>query len=99
MLVSKVVNAGWCIPCRTSSTRHQDNSTVHCDEQVYKQKVKHLLYEHQNTVAVLKADGEMAVRAAGVEAATREAALGRDVRALRQQLKEQVLNQSLAKTV
>ena len=62
------------------------------DEQVYKQKVKHLLYEHQNTVAVLKADGEMAVRAAGVEAATREAALGRDVRAMRQQLKEQVLN-------
>ena len=30
--------------------------------QVYKQKVKHLLYEHQNNITTLKADGEMALK-------------------------------------
>ncbi len=30
--------------------------------QVYKQKVKHLLYEHQNNVAKLKADAEVSLK-------------------------------------
>ena len=29
---------------------------------VYKQKVKHLLYEHQNTITTLKADTEIALK-------------------------------------
>ena len=29
---------------------------------VYKQKVKHLLYEHQNNVTTLKADAEVALK-------------------------------------
>jgi hypothetical protein len=29
---------------------------------VYKQKVKHLLYEHQNNITTLKADGELALK-------------------------------------
>ena len=29
---------------------------------MYKQKVKHLLYEHQNNITTLKADGEMALK-------------------------------------
>jgi hypothetical protein len=29
---------------------------------VYKQKVKHLLYEHQNNIAGLKAEGEAALK-------------------------------------
>ena len=58
--------------------------------QVYKQKVKHLLYEHQHALAVLKADGELAVKQAGDEAAAREAALRRDLHTLHCQLREQV---------
>ena len=30
--------------------------------QVYRQKVKHLLYEHQNHIAKLKADAEVALK-------------------------------------
>ncbi|KAK9826877.1 hypothetical protein WJX81_002647 [Elliptochloris bilobata] len=56
---------------------------------VYKQKVKHLLYEHQHALAVLKADGEAAVKQAGDEAAAREADLRRDLRTLHCQLREQ----------
>jgi hypothetical protein len=39
---------------------------------VYKQKVKHLLYEHQNNVTTLKADGEMALKLQQDEFAKRE---------------------------
>lgn len=63
--------------------------------QVYKQKVKHLLYEQQNNMSTLKADGELGLKLAGEEAAKREALLQKDCRNLNLQLKEQVLqNQS-----
>ena len=39
---------------------------------VYKQKVKHLLYEHQNNVTTLKADGEMALKLQQDDFAARE---------------------------
>jgi hypothetical protein len=29
---------------------------------VYRQKVKHLLYEHQHNISTLKADGELALK-------------------------------------
>lgn len=61
--------------------------------QVYKQKVKHLLYEHQNHVALLKAESELTFKLALESAAGREAELHREKRALRQQLAEQVLGQ------
>lgn len=52
--------------------------------------MKHLLYEHQHALAVLKADGEVAVKQAGDEAAAREADLRRDLHTLHCQLREQV---------
>ena len=58
--------------------------------QVYKQKLKHLLYEHQSNVAQLKTDGELLLKAAGEEAATREQELLKDKRALQAELREQV---------
>lgn len=58
--------------------------------QVYKQKVKHLLYEQQNNISTLKADGELGLKLAGEEAAKREAELQKDCRNLNLQLKEQV---------
>jgi hypothetical protein len=57
--------------------------------QVYKQKLKHLLYEHQANVAQLKADGELLLRAAGEEAAGREQELLKEKRALQAELREQ----------
>ncbi len=57
--------------------------------QVYKQKVKHLLYEHQHALAVLKEDGEAALKQAGDDAAAKEADLRRDLRTLQRQLREQ----------
>ncbi|KAK9806160.1 hypothetical protein WJX72_003639 [[Myrmecia] bisecta] len=58
---------------------------------VYKQKVKHLLYEHQNNITTLKADGEMALKLQDDDFAKREAELLADKRALKQELKEQEL--------
>ena len=57
---------------------------------MYKQKVKHLLYEHQNNISTLKADGELGLKLAGEEAAKREAELQKDCRNLKLELKEQV---------
>lgn len=56
---------------------------------MYKQKVKHLLYEHQHGLAALKLDGEAAVKQAGDEAAAHAADLRCDQRVLQRQLREQ----------
>ena len=58
--------------------------------QVYKQKVKHLLYEHQNNINILKADGELSMKLAADEASKVEGELQKDKRALKLELKEQV---------
>ena len=57
---------------------------------MYKQKVKHLLYEHQNNINILKADGELSMKLAADEAAKVEGELQKDKRALKLELKEQV---------
>ncbi len=57
--------------------------------QVYKQKVKHMMYDHQNSLATLKADGELLVRQAMEQAAEREQELLKDKQALQQELREQ----------
>lgn len=57
---------------------------------MYKQKVKHLLYEHQNNITTLKADGELALKLQQDEFRTHESDLGKDKRSLKQALKEQV---------
>ncbi|KAJ1559224.1 Dynein regulatory complex subunit 4, partial [Cladochytrium tenue] len=55
---------------------------------VYKQKVKHLLYEYQNNVAHLQADSERALQLDQEEHANREQLLRRDKRGLKLELKE-----------
>ena len=57
---------------------------------MYKQKVKHLLYEHQNSVSTLKADAELGLKLAGEEAGKRESQLQKDFRNLKLEIKEQV---------
>lgn len=63
--------------------------------QVYKQKVKHLLYEHQNNITTLKADGELALKLQQDDFRGREVHLGKDKRNLKLELKEQVSAQPL----
>ena len=57
---------------------------------MYKQKVKHLLYEHQNNITTLKADGELALKLQQDEFRKRETDLSKDKRNLKLELKEQV---------
>jgi hypothetical protein len=58
---------------------------------VYKQKVKHLLYEHQNNLTEMKAEGTVVMKLAQKEHRTQEGALRKDMRALKVELKEQEL--------
>lgn len=60
--------------------------------QVYKQKVKHLLYEHQNNIAELKAEGTVSLKLAQDGHSTKELDLRKDKRALKVELKEQELS-------
>ena len=55
---------------------------------VYKQKVKHLLYEHQNNVTTLKADAEVALKQQQDEFRRRSGELSKDKRSLKLELKE-----------
>jgi hypothetical protein len=57
---------------------------------VYKQKVKHLLYEHQNVVTKLKADGEMALKLQQDEFRRREGEMGGEKRGVKTTMKEAV---------
>ncbi len=50
--------------------------------QVYKQKVKHLLYEHQNNITELKRDGAVAVTLEQSQHYEREAGLNHEKRSL-----------------
>jgi hypothetical protein len=55
---------------------------------VYKQKVKHLLYEHQNTVSVLRTDAENALKMQQDDFQKRSGELSEDKRSLKLQMKE-----------
>mmetsp|Transcript_34733 Transcript_34733/g.79236 ORF Transcript_34733/g.79236 Transcript_34733/m.79236 type:complete len:481 (+) Transcript_34733:120-1562(+) len=55
---------------------------------VYKQKVKHLLYEHQNAITQLKIDHEQTIKVLQDEHRAREAELKKDKRSLKLELKE-----------
>jgi growth arrest-specific protein 8 len=56
--------------------------------QVYKQRIKHLLFEHQNETTVKKTDVQVSMKIAQGEHRTSEGELKRDKRALKQELKE-----------
>eukprot|EP00117_Sycon_ciliatum_P000196 scpid67620/ scgid6365/ Growth arrest-specific protein 8; Growth arrest-specific protein 11 len=58
---------------------------------VYKQKVKHLLYEHQNSITELKAEGSVSVKLEQDEDRRLQATLRRDKRQLKVDQKESEL--------
>jgi len=96
------VNAFWEITKKDledkkAELRNKDREMEEMEERhqveikVYKQKVKHLLYEHQNNITTLKADGEMALKLQQDEFAKREDDLQQDKRSLKLDLKEMEL--------
>mmetsp|Transcript_15425 Transcript_15425/g.26679 ORF Transcript_15425/g.26679 Transcript_15425/m.26679 type:complete len:473 (-) Transcript_15425:18-1436(-) len=96
------INAFWEITKkdlddRRAELRNKDREMEEMEERhqveikVYKQKVKHLLYEHQNNITTLKADGELALKLQQDEFRKREGELGKDKRSLKHVQKEQEL--------
>lgn len=103
------INAFWEISKkdlddRKAELRNKDREMEEMEERhqveikVYKQKVKHLLYEHQNNITTLKADGELALKLQQDEFRKREGDLGKDKRNLKLAYKEQELaNQDIVR--
>lgn len=60
--------------------------------QVYKQKVKHLLYEQQNNIVELKTEGVVATKLMQKEHADQENDLRKAMRSLKVDLKEKELS-------
>jgi hypothetical protein len=96
------INAFWEITRKDledkkAELRNKDREMEEMEERhqveikVYKQKVKHLLYEHQNNITTLKADGDMALKLQQDEFRKNEGEMGRDKRSLKLALKEQEL--------
>ncbi|XP_005653267.2 growth arrest-specific protein 8 isoform X3 [Sus scrofa] len=87
---------------KKAELRNKDREMEEAEERhqveikVYKQKVKHLLYEHQNSLTEMKAEGTVVMKLAQKEHRTQEGALRRDMRALKVELKEQELANEVA---
>ncbi|KAH3773858.1 dynein regulatory complex subunit 4-like [Dreissena polymorpha] len=97
------VNTFWEITKRQleekkAELRNKDREMEDAEERhqieikVYKQKVKHLLYEHQNNISELKAEGVASIKLAQDEHRGEEMDLRKDKRALKVTLKEQELS-------
>ncbi|XP_078400592.1 dynein regulatory complex subunit 4 [Cetorhinus maximus] len=91
---------------RKSELRNKDREMEDAEERhqveikVYKQKVKHLLYEHQNNLAELKAENTVAMKLDQKEHRDQEHAIQNNIRNLKVQLKEQELsNENMVKTL
>lgn len=93
------INAFWEISKkdlddRKAELRNKDREMEEMEERhqveikVYKQKVKHLLYEHQNTLALQKVDTEYALKLQHEDFQAREDELDRDKRRLKHEVKE-----------
>ncbi|XP_055890505.1 dynein regulatory complex subunit 4-like isoform X1 [Biomphalaria glabrata] len=96
------VNTFWEITKRQleekkAELRNKDREMEDAEERhqieikVYKQKVKHLLYEHQNNISELKAEGSAALKLSQDNHYSSELDLRKDKRALKVELKEQEL--------
>ncbi|KAM4608283.1 dynein regulatory complex subunit 4 isoform 2-T2 [Polymixia lowei] len=78
--------------------RNKDRETEEAEERhqveikVYKQKVKHLLYEHQNTISELKAEGVVSTKLMQNDHSKLENDLRKGIRALKVDFKEQELS-------
>ncbi|XP_055002355.1 dynein regulatory complex subunit 4 isoform X2 [Sorex araneus] len=83
---------------KKAELRNKDREMEEAEERhqveikVYKQKVKHLLYEHQNSLTEMKTEGTVVMKLAQKEHHTQEALLRKDMRALKVELKEQELS-------
>lgn len=97
------VNTFWEITKRQleekkAELRNKDREMEEAEERhqveikVYKQKVKHLLYEHQNNIAELKAESAVSLKLAQDEHKNNEQDLRKDKRSLKVELKEQELS-------
>ncbi|XP_060644046.2 dynein regulatory complex subunit 4 isoform X1 [Anolis sagrei] len=82
---------------KKAELRNKDREMEEAEERhqveikVYKQKVKHLLYEHQNNLTELKAEGTVSMKLAQKDHRTQEMELRKDMRTLKVELKEQEL--------
>mmetsp|Transcript_32157 Transcript_32157/g.91229 ORF Transcript_32157/g.91229 Transcript_32157/m.91229 type:complete len:471 (-) Transcript_32157:299-1711(-) len=96
------INAFWEITRKDledkkAELRNKDREMEEMEERhqveikVYKQKVKHLLYEHQNNITTLKADGDMALKLQEDDFRKHESQMNKDRRSLKLELKEQEL--------
>lgn len=96
------VNTFWEITKRQleekkAELRNKDREMEDAEERhqieikVYKQKVKHLLYEHQNNIAELKAESTVALKLSQDNNRGNELDLRKDKRSLKVELKEQEL--------
>ncbi|CAD5124276.1 DgyrCDS12568 [Dimorphilus gyrociliatus] len=97
------VNTFWEITKRQleekkAELRNKDREMEDAEEQyhieikVYKQKVKHLLYEHQNKIAELKAESAVALKITQEEHRKEESDLRKLKRNLRVEMKEEELS-------
>ncbi|XP_078356253.1 dynein regulatory complex subunit 4-like, partial [Oculina patagonica] len=97
------VNTFWEITKRQheekkAELRNKDREMEEAEERhqveikVYKQKVKHLLYEHQNNIAELKAESAVALKLAQDDHKNNEQDLRKNKRSLKVELKEQELS-------
>ena len=96
------VNTFWEITKRQleekkADLRNKDREMEDAEERhqieikVYKQKVKHLLYEHQNNISELKAQNTVSLKMTQDENRAEESTLRKDKRSLKVELKEQEL--------
>ncbi|XP_053555347.1 dynein regulatory complex subunit 4 [Bombina bombina] len=82
---------------KKSELRNKDREMEEAEERhqveikVYKQKVKHLLYEHQNNISELKAEGSVSMKLAQKDHHIQESVLRKDLRSLQVEIKEQEL--------
>ncbi|XP_062442124.1 dynein regulatory complex subunit 4 isoform X4 [Rhea pennata] len=82
---------------KKAELRNKDREMEEAEERhqveikVYKQKVKHLLYEHQENLTELKAEGTLSMKRAQKDHWAQEMELRKDVRSLKVELKEQEL--------
>ncbi|XP_077975287.1 dynein regulatory complex subunit 4-like [Styela clava] len=78
---------------RNKDREMEDSEERHQIEiKVYKQKVKHLLYEHQNNISELKAESSVALKLSQEDHRLQETDLRKDKRSLKVNLKEQELS-------
>ncbi|XP_040426909.1 dynein regulatory complex subunit 4 isoform X1 [Cygnus olor] len=82
---------------KKAELRNKDREMEEAEERhqveikVYKQKVKHLLYEHQENLTELKAEGTLSMKRAQKDHWAQEMELRKDMRSLKVELKEQEL--------